>query len=343
MKSAIAWMLTAVISSLTLGMPAAVAQTPLPGKVELGVGGHALVPGAYTKLPLERQIALLRALHLKTYRINVNPAHSNKFARLAHLLDLAQQNGIRLLPVVILPPQQFSDESSAYRDARHAVAAMARQFIGRVSIWEIGNEYDLYCVKKRMDGASTDDYDTRRFKIVRGLIQGMLAGLHDGSPQSRSIVETTQRNRTWLDTGFLKRLTNDGVSFDIVGYHFYSNSGRIPGSADGENSLQALHAEFHKPIWITEFDKAASGPDTGPNADPAAQAVVLTTALHEITALADRYDVIGADVYELLDQPEILSEPRVRPAQAQFGIFDANGGYTAAATAVETFVRAYYR
>ena len=312
------------------------------GYGQLGVSGHALVPGSYSDLPLERQLALLRALGLRTYRINLNPARTNKIARLSHLLDLAQQGGIRILPVVILPPGQYSDPTTAYQDARQAMAAMARRFNGRISVWEIGNEYDLYCVKRQTDGASTSDYDTDRYAVVRELIRGMLAGLHDGSPNSRSIVETTQRSRAWLDTGFLQRLTNEGVSFDIVGYHFYSNTGRMPMAGD-ESSLQALHTEFRKPIWITEFDKAASGPDTGPNADPTAQAAVLTTALHEITAAASRDDVIGADVYELLDEPGILSQPRSKPAQAQFGIFDANGGYTAAATAVRAFVRAYYR
>lgn len=342
MKRTITSLLAAAISTLAFPVSPVLAQTSPPRKVELGVTGHALVPGAYTQLPLERQIALLRALGLRTYRVNVDPAHTNKFARLSHLLDLAQQSGIRILPVVILPPKQYSDEASAYHDARQAVAVMARQFNGRIGTWEIGNEYDLYCVKKRTDGSSPADYDTKRFKVVRGLIRGMLAGLRDGSPDSRSIVETTQRNRTSLDSGFLRRLLNDGIAFDIVGYHFYSNTGRVPLAANGADSLQALHAEFHKPIWITEFDKQASGPDVGPNADPEAQAVALTTALNEITAQAERDDVIGADVYELLDQPEILSQPGVKPAQAEFGIFDAGGGYTAAATAVEVFVHAYY-
>ena len=342
MKRAVTSMLAGAVLSLTFAISPVPAQTASPEKVELGAAGHALVPGAYTKLPLERQITLLHALGLRTYRININPAHASKFARLSHLLNLARQNGIRILPVVILPPKQYSDEASAYHAAQLAVAAMARQFNGRISVWEIGNEYDLYCVKKRTDGSSAADYDTKRFKVVRGLIRGMLAGLHDGSPASRSIVETTQRSRTALDTGFLERLLKSGVAFDIVGYHFYSNSGRVPMAANGANALQALHAEFHKPIWITEFDEQASSPDSGPNADPARQAVALTAALDEITGQADRYDVIGADVYELLDQPELLSQPGTRRAQAQFGIFEASGGYTAAATAVGSFVRAYY-
>ncbi|MGH7226260.1 MAG: glycosyl hydrolase, partial [Gemmataceae bacterium] len=249
---------------------------------------------------------------------------------------------IRLLPVVILPPQQYWDETFAYHAARQAVVAMARRFNGRISVWEIGNEYDLYCVKSGTDGASPADYSSKRFNVVRGLIQGMLAGLKDGSPHSRSIVETTQRTKTSLDSGFLARLMNDGVSFDFVGYHFYTRDGHVPMAGDRVNSLAALHSEFHKPIWITEFDQSASSPDRGPNADPAAQAIALTTALHEITVNAARYDVINADIYELLDQPELLHNPGDKPAQAQFGIFDAHGGYTAAATAVKNFVHAYY-
>jgi hypothetical protein len=310
-----------------------------PAKVDFGVNGHPLVAGAYTDISLEKQIALLRALGLRTYRVNINPSHTNKFKRLSQLLILARRNDIRILPNVILPPQQYSDESSAYDDARRAMAAMARQFGSSFGVWEIGNEYDLYCVQGGTDGASPADYDTKRYDIVRGLIAGMLAGLHDSSPSARAIVETTQRTPTSLDSGFLERLTSDGVAFDIVGYHYYTHDGRVPVESAGADSLEVLHDEFLKPIWISEFDQAAQNRYTGPNADPAAQAGALRTAMREIRAHAGEYDVISADIYELLDQPELLHEAGVNPSQAQMGIFDAQGGYTAAATAVGSFLQ----
>jgi hypothetical protein len=44
----------------------------------------------------------------------------------------------------------------------------------------------------------------------------------------------------------------------------------------------------------------------------------------------------------LLDQPELLHEPGVNPSQAKMGIFDAHGGYTAAARTVGRFLHRYY-
>jgi hypothetical protein len=47
----------------------------------------------------------------------------------------------------------------------------------------------------------------------------------------------------------------------------------------------------------------------------------LTIALNEIAENAARYDIIGADIYEVLDQPDLLIGPDAKPNQAQFGIF----------------------
>jgi hypothetical protein len=331
----------AILSLLIIGMSSGNAQTRPLARVDFGVSGHALVPGAYTDLSLEKQIALLRALGLRTYRVNINPSHVSRFGRLSHLTVLAQRNGIRILPNVILPPQQYSGETSAYNDARRAMAAMGRRFGSSFHIWEIGNEYDLYCVKQGTDGASPGDYDTTRYEIVRGLIEGMIAGLHDANPAARTIVETTQRTPNSLDSGFLERLTSDGVAFDVVGYHYYSHDGRVPVQSGGADSLAVLHDEFLKPIWISEFDQAAHG-NSGPNVDPAAQAVALRMAMHEIAAQAREHEVISADIYELLDQPELLHEPGVNPAQAEMGILSAHGDYTAAARTVGRFLRHYY-
>jgi hypothetical protein len=310
-------------------------------RVDFGAHGHPLNPGTYSTLSLEQQLSLLKQLGLTTYRVNVNPAHPEKFDRLSELVTLAQREEIRILPVVILPPAQFSDENAAYNTAKSAMHNMARQFGVRISVWELGNEYDLYCVKNNADGASPSDYDTGKYNIARGLIRGMLAGLHEGSPSSRSIVQTSQHASTSLDSGFLQRLIQDGITFDITGYHYYSNNGRIPTTKDGTKTLVILRSKFHKPIWITEFDKSSISPTLGPSSDPKQQAIALTAALNEIATGADQYDILGADIYELLDQPELLQNPAVKPCQAQFGILNSHGGLTDASMAVEEFLRDY--
>lgn len=310
-------------------------------EVDFGVNGHPLNAGSYSNLPLEQQVSLLKTLGFKTYRVNINPAHTEKFARLSELILLAEREHIRVLPVIILPPKQYSDENTAYEAAKDAGYKLVRQFDTKVSVWELGNEYDLYCAKNNANGASVTDYDPARYAVVRGLIRGMLAGLHEASPSSRSIVQTTQRTPTALDSGFLLRLIQDGIAFDITGYHYYSRDGRVRTAGDGTNSLQVLHDTFHKPIWITEFDKSSITPRLGPSSNPREQAEALKAALREIAADADRYGVIGADIYELLDEPALLNNPDVKACQAQFGILDAQGRSTDASVAVHDFLRDY--
>jgi hypothetical protein len=317
------------------------AQADWKRDVDFGVNGHPLTTGSYTKLPLEQQISLLKTLGLKTYRVNINPTHDEKFAQLSELISLAQRERIRILPVVIIPPKQYSDEDTAYNDAKAAVYNLAKQFDTQIDVWELGNEYDLYCVKNGTDGASPDDYDQAKYEVVRGLIKGMLAGLREASSSARSIVETTQHTPTFLDSGFLQRLIDDGVTFDITGYHYYSSDGRVPTGSDGRDSLRVLHDDFQKPIWISEFDKSSISPKLGPSSDPKEQAEALRTAMHEIARDAERYDVIAADIYELLNEPNLLSQPGVQPCQAQFGILEANGDFTDASRAVQDFLRRY--
>ncbi len=244
------------------------------------------------------------------------------------------------MPVVVMRVQAYSSESAAYDDAKTMVYHLTKVLGTRIGAFELGNEYDLYCLNKGENGASPADYDTGKYNIVRGLISGMLAGLHEGSPTSSSIVQTTQSGKSSVDTGFLLRLIQDGINFDITGYHYYDSDGRIPVTADGRDALQVLHDQFHKPIWITEFDRSAHGRE-GPSANPAAQATALKTALNEIAEDADKYGVAEADIYELLDEPELLKDRGINPAEAHFGILDAEGGFTLASRTVQEFLASY--
>jgi hypothetical protein len=292
-------------------------------------------------MPLEQQLSRLKSIGLGTYRVNINPEHTEKLDRLSELTTLAESEGVRILPVVIIPPEQYSDESEAYAAAEPAMYALAKQLDSRIGVWELGNEYDLYCVKPGANGGSPGDYDDQKYAVVRGLVRGMVEGLREASPTARSIVETTQHTSQALDSGFLQRLVDDGVRFDITGYHYYSRDGRVPVNADGKNSLQALHDQFRRRIWVTEFDQSSISPEIGPSSNPEQQGEALRVAMHELASAAGRYHVVGADIYELLNEPELLDTPGVAPCQAQFGILRADGRATAASREVREFLENY--
>lgn len=321
-----------------LGLAAGVAYSAGLKRVDFGVNGHPLVSGSYIDIPLKQQIMLLKSIGLKTYRVNINPTHKNKFQRMSQLISLARGESIRILPNVILPPKEYSDEGAAFDEANAATYQLVKETGDGISVWELGNEYDLYCLKKGTNGSVPADYNPARYAIVRGLLRGMLAGLREANPSAESIIETSQHNPASVDIGFLEKLLHDGVRFDITGYHYYSRSGRVPTDSSGTDSLQVLHDLFHKPIWITEFDEAALSPELGPSSDPEVQGRALRTAMTEIIADADRFDVVGADIYELLNEPQLSGPSGVKPNQAQFGILSASGDATAASRAVKHFL-----
>ncbi|MGA8441345.1 MAG: cellulase family glycosylhydrolase [Candidatus Sulfotelmatobacter sp.] len=306
-------------------------------QVVFGVNGHPLVAGSYSE-PLERQISQLKALGLRAYRININPTNMmtpEKMDRLTQLIDLARRQDVRILPTIVIKADPSTIEDQAYSAAKSMTYQLAKRFDKTLHVWELGNEYDLYCVEPGANGMDPASYDTEKYNIVRALIRGMSDGLQEGSPTALHIVETSQNGKN-PDSGFLERLIRNGIKFDITSYHYYTQTGQFRIAENGENALEILHQEFHKPIWITEFDKAAHD-GAGPNA--VEQGEALETALSEIARDSRKYDIAEAYIYELLDQPELLS---VKPAQAEFGILKANGDPTAASIAVKTFLLAYY-
>ena len=311
-------------------------------KVDFGVNGHPLNDGSYAG-SLEKQIAELKMLGLTTYRVNVNPAFADKYERLSQLIAIAKQQGIQILPTIVIKAKDYSDEHAAHDDAKSKTYSLVKQFAGNLAIWELGNEYDLYCLDKGSSGASPADYDTGKYNVVRGILRGMLEGLHEANPSASSIIETSKSDNYPVDSGFLQRLIEDGVRFDMIGYHYYDKDGHVPTTKGGTrtSALKILHDGFRKPIWITEFDKSSSGPNVGPSADSKAQGEALSRAMSEIAAEADRYDVVNADIYELLNQPEILTQPGVKPNQAQFGILGSDGELNNASRAVRDFLRSY--
>lgn len=334
--------LTSIFAALWLIPALVVADGYTARKVNFGVNGHPLNSGSYAG-SLETQIAQLKMLGLTTYRVNVNPAYPDKYERLSQLVDIAKQEGIQILPTIIIKATDYSAENVARDDARAKTYSLVKEFATRLTVWELGNEFDLYCLNKGSSGASPADYDTERYNVVRGLLRGMLEGLHEAAPSSLSIIDTSKSDNFPVDSGFLQRLTEDGIRFDIAGYHYYDQDGHVPTTKVGTrvSALKILHDRFHRPIWITEFDRSSSGPTVGPSADAKAQGEALTRAMSEIATDSDKYDVANADIYELFDQPELLTQPGIKPNQAQFGIIGPDGALTDASRAVQSFLRSY--
>ena len=125
------------------------------GKVNFGVNGYPLNPKTGYHESLEQQISQLKMLGLRTYRVYVDPAKADRFDRLSQLIAIAQRQRIQILPVLVLKAKNYTSEDAAYHEAKSLTYSLTKQFDGRVSVWELGNEYDLYCVNQAADDGMT--------------------------------------------------------------------------------------------------------------------------------------------------------------------------------------------
>ena len=124
--------------------------------------------------------------------------------------------------------------------------------------YELQNEIPLY---KNMNlsgttGQNATDYDTPAGRLQAAVLRGMSRAIDDVRRSSglpiRILLGTVDRR-----FGFLSYMLEQGVIFDVVGYHIYPYETHAPLDQDpwfGEGGPLGQLAKFKKPIHINEFN-----------------------------------------------------------------------------------------
>jgi len=307
-------------------------NTTLPDSttgVDFGVLGHTNWQNSpYAKLSPKETIEKVKSLGLTSIVTNINDNPAN-ISRTKELIAEGKKQGVKVIGTFYLEPGKYSNETQAYNDAKAKMAKLSKEFGKDVPVWQLGNEYDQWIVESnnRSDESSFGNAKPGRYQIVRGLLKGMGEGLEAGSPESKSIINFVPGHTDYMD-----QLDRDGVKWDITGFHWYSKDGDNLETA-GNSSLKHVAEKFDKPIWMTEFNSWQGwGKATGSREK---NAQVLNNEMQQIASLADKYNIIGADVYELLD------EPGKKGGQDKFGVLDGNGNWTVTAQTIRNFMNSY--
>jgi hypothetical protein len=284
------------------------------------VNGHPTWGGSsYQNLSADEQMKKVKSLGLGTYAIDFN---SGNAAQDNEFLDAAERNGVNVQVNIGVDRNKFSGYDDAYQAAYKEGAAVAKQINGRAQYFQLDNELDAF-----VDPGHTGNIDPQKYQIALGIIKGLQEGVKSADPNAKTIVNTTEAPS---GIAFLKKALGDGADWDVTGYHWYSADGNditTTGGAGngGGTTLQNVH-DLGKPIWITEFNGQPSG-----NAGPSAagnNSQILAGQIAGIKANAQKYNIIGANVHELLAEPERSG------AESQYGILTNTGGDTAASAAI---------
>jgi hypothetical protein len=299
-----------------------------------GVNGHISWNSVILGQQFATQITQLKSLGVKIYRNDVRD--QNNATNMATFARQASPNGIQVYPVLIVDVWGSSNETDAYNRGLSLGKAAANTLKGLVKYYEIGNEYDSFAYVSG-DGVSPNQYDNAKFRISRGAIRGMIAGVKTYDTSAQIIIGGS----SWLHFSFNQMLAagtepsggsgNPKISWDITAWHWYSDMGHFESATGGSGNYNVAQKvkDMGKPIWITEFGtRAQVGNDSQ-------QANYLTGSLMlgGFYNMAAKYNIQSVQLYELYDDGAFGGD-------GNYGLIKSDGKTLKPQfTAVQTFIK----
>jgi hypothetical protein len=291
-----------------------------------GINSHDLGEGDHVNLAQNFQRAA--SLGVKHYRSDFYDPAKDQYLLLRNMLAAAKPYGIVITPVLVGHLQ--SNENASYSSGYNLAKGFAQNF-PEISVFELSNEINGQIRDPDTDGSLPSDWTTQpAYASVRGFIRGMTDGLKAGNPKARAAFG----DAGGCNYGLLQALWKDGVRWDITVFHPYDfwgdldNRGTTRTHCRGGDNMAQKHADFGKPLWLTEFNYTPAVK----KGDKAGQGSGLVRMMTSFNALAKKYDIEAADIYELYD------EPGKEGAEAHFGVFTNTGAATAASQAVKNYL-----
>lgn len=236
-----------------------------------GVNGHPTNQESYKQVkvgtttegvPLLEQLDYIKNMGMTSYRVDVGVPS----AQFDTLVSEAKKRDIFILPV-IFPPVNLDNEPDLAKIEKISydyALNFAEKYKNDIPVWELQNEMDNYTQLRKgdmvngqpwpyevwmIDGNTKEQHEEGRSAKVAAMMKGLTNGVHKADPKLKTTI-----NAGWLHFGYIQRMVEAGVNFDILSWHWYSNMGDIT-KVRGSFDLVAELSKFGKDIWITEGNR----------------------------------------------------------------------------------------
>jgi hypothetical protein len=296
--------------------------------VEFGVNARPTWGNSsYQKLSLDDQMQKVKSMGLGTYAFDLKSGNAKQDLE---ILNAADRNGVKVQANLGMDRNSFKNFDDAYAAAKAEGQKSGKLYGDRVSSFQLDNELDAWVYP---NGSTTPD--PQRLKVAEGIIKGLHDGLKETAPDIKTIVNTTQAPS---GISLLKQFQKDGLDWDVTGFHWYSGNGTdittSGGTGNGGGTTLGNVSALGKPIAITEFNGTPQN-GQGPTANRSANANIVSNQMKDIIANAKKYNIISANVHELMDEPELDA------VEGNFGMLDPNGNPTVSSNSVAAVMKQF--
>jgi hypothetical protein len=292
----------------------------------LGINGHPIAQLAYSDsqgVSFDDQLTEVHNAGAQLYRFDVSaPGTGADFTKTDALVNKAQAHGVHLLPVLFAVIDLAHDSpTTIYAKSRDGAYNFVSRYKSSIHVWELSNEQDAY--SGFASGELITDYDPQKYAAVAAMLRGLSDGVRAADGGALRIIDIAG----WLHTGFLQRIEDDRIPYDIVGIHWYQTMGEItcpgqplpcPANPLHFNVIQRTQTITHgKPMWMTETNYTPLSTDSV-EANMAKMKQYLTTVLRTYSNSPAIYPFQMVMIYELLDEPYLHKQG---VDESQFGLF----------------------
>ena len=282
---------------------------PDDGSFRWGVQVRPFALNRYTDQLMAQQLDLAKELGVHFIRLDWHRDvktqfnDADDFVWHDKVIDMANERGLHVI-LILEDLGVASNDLSVTSKAATASQAIASHYKGRIKYYQLLNEVSGAALKGPSQ-PGTDfvrDFDQTKYRQIRDLVKGIGTGIKRADPDAKLIL-----SGQWTHTAMFEQLIKDGVSFDIIGWNWFSDMGEdlngpvISESAHQKITLLDKLKGFGKELWLTElnFRPGQDGQDEPKQAD-------------YIKKVAERifdYQTFKAlFVFELMDQSEVLAK-----------------------------------
>ncbi len=221
-----------------------------PRELKWGVAGHAdsgVAYPVYRSIGAAATIDRVKSLGLEWYRVDsVEVADEpTGTAFFDSVLKAAEDRGVSVLPILFGTRQNTTGFTlEQLYEANFAKALnFARFYRGRFTHVEVLNEMDNQAITHG-DGSVIGHYDPEKLARHVAVFKGLCDGLRAGDPAILRMIGAAG----WYHYGYIDHLLAQGVPFEALVWHWYSDMGSV-------QRVMAKLATYQMPIWVTEFNR----------------------------------------------------------------------------------------
>ena len=274
------------------------------GGFQWGVTMRPNAIGSYTPAYWQAQIEKAKELGVNYARVNWDYNVGNTFSYTDKIIGKLKDSGIE--PYLIIEHNPKDGYNNLYQNGYDDGNSIASYYKGKISFYQMDNEVGAQAIKDpTFSGVNEWDFDDGKYQKVKEYMRGLSDGISAADSSATKMVTIS-----WMHTGFLDKLQNDGIAYDMIGIDWYDWMGNFfTRKISNNRTLFQKLKSFGKPLIFAEINSLPQkDPDTNQKTvvDEAHQADFIRT--HAELAWQNRRWVKGFYVLELVDN--ILIDPK---------------------------------